>query len=236
MFALHRFLGFERGLIVQSSCHGTDNSAMLDGLAAGDGAYRGVALLEPTVSAKEVERLNSAGVCGVRFHFVPHLAAPPPFDELRAIMRLVAPYDWHIAVHTMGQGLVTYLDFIRSIEATVIVDHIGRTDVSEGADGAAFTVLRRLLDKGNVWVKLSGIDRVTREGPPTYRDAVALARVLARQTPERILWGTDWPHPNVHGAMPNDGDLVDAIAEIATDEATRRRMLVDNPAEVFRFG
>jgi len=125
---------------------------------------------------------------------------------------------------------------IKPIEATVIIDHIGRTDVSEGPDGAAFTALRRLLDKGNVWVKLSGIDRVTKQGPPHYRDAVALARVLARQAPQRILWGTDWPHPNVNGPMPNDGDLVDAIAEIAEDETTRRRMLVDNPAELFRFG
>jgi 2-pyrone-4,6-dicarboxylate lactonase len=230
---LHAFLGFERGVFIQSACHGADNSAVVDALAGLGGRYRGVALLDPDTPPAEVARLDAAGFCGVRFHFLPHLGAPPPLDDMRRVMRLIAPHSWHIAIHAFGKSLLEYHDFIRSITAPVVIDHIGRIDVAEGPDGAAFKALRGLVDTGKVWVKLSGTDRITREQPP-YRDAVALARILAGQAPERMLWGTDWPHPN-HTAVPNDGALVDLIADIAPDETARRRMLVDNPAEFFGF-
>ena len=232
LIALHRFLGFERGVFIQSAAHGSDHSAVLDALATLDGRYRAVALLEPTTPPAEVARLDAAGFCGARFHLVSHLAVHPA-DEMKAIMRLVAPHGWHIAVHTMHNGLAEHFDFIRSIEAPVVIDHIGRFDIVDGVDSAGFKALRRLLDTGNAWVKLSGVDRLSKQ-PPLFRDAVAFARILATQAPERILWGTDWPHPN-HNQMPNDGHLVDLIAEIAVDEKTRHRMLVDNPAELFRF-
>jgi len=170
----------------------------------------------------------------VRFHFMPHLGAHPSLDDLHVIMRLVAPHGWHIAIHMAGHDLVTYFDFIAGIAAPVVIDHMGRVDVSEGVDGRGFVALRRLLDRGNVWVKLSGTDRVSRQSPP-FADAVALARRLAEHAPERIVWGTDWPHPNVR-AMPNDGELIDLIPDIAVDETTRRLMLVDNPAALFGFG
>jgi len=234
LLGLHAALGFARGVFVQSSCHGNDHAALIDLLQSTGGRYRGVALLTPATPAEEVQRLDAAGVTGVRFHFVAHLGVHPSLDDMRAIMRLVAPHDWHIALHLAGRDLVTYWDFITAITAPVVIDHMGRVDVSEGPEGAGFTALRRLLDRGNVWVKLSGTDRVSAEAAP-YRDAVALARSLAQHAPERILWGTDWPHPNVR-AMPNDGDLVNLIPDIAVNEATRRRMLVDNPAEFFRFG
>jgi predicted TIM-barrel fold metal-dependent hydrolase len=191
-------------------------------------------LLEPDTPAAEVARLDAAGFCGVRFHLVPHLGAMPRPDDLRAVMRLVAPHGWHVAIHVFGKELLESLDFIRSIEAPVVIDHMGRVDGAEGPDGKAFNALRGLLDTGKVWVKLSGADRVSKQKPP-YRDAVVLARTLARHAPERVLWGTDWPHPNSHGGVPNDGTLVDLIAEIAPDDSTRRRMLVDNPAEFFGF-
>ncbi len=234
LFALHKLLGFERGVFVQSSCHGTDHAAVLDALNDANGRYRGVALLTPETTRDEVARLDAAGFCGVRFHFVPHLGNPPSYDAMRAVMRLVAPYEWHVAVHVRGVDLVEHLDFIRAIDAKVVIDHIARLDVREGTTGKAFQTLRRLLDGGRVWVKLSGTDRVSKE-PPPFRDAVALARDIADHAPERIVWGTDWPHPNVDKHMPNDGQLVDAIAEIAPRETTRRRMLVDNPAELFGF-
>jgi len=233
LFRLHEFLGFQRGVFVQSSCHGSDHAALIDLLRAANGRYRGVGLLTPATSADEVARLAAAGVCGVRFHFMAHLGAHPSLDDLRKIMSVVAPHGWHIALHMTGADLVTYFDFITSIQARVVIDHIGRVDVAEGADGKGFATLRRLLDSGNVWVKLSGTDRVSGENPP-FRDAVALARVLAEQAPERVVWGTDWPHPN-HRQVPNDGELVDLIPEIAVDEKTRRRMLVDNPIELFGF-
>jgi len=233
LLRLHEVLGFERGVFVQSTCHGSDHAVMLDLLAATSGRYRGVALLTPATTPEQVKRLDAAGVCGVRLHFVSHLGPYPARDDVRAVMRLVEPYGWHIEVHVYGKDLLANLDFIAAIKARVVIDHIGRVDAREGPDGPAFVALRRLVDSGNVWVKLSGTDRVSQQEPP-FRDAVALARILAEQAPERILWGTDWPHPNVR-RMPNDGELVDLIPQIAVNETTRRRMLVDNPAEFFGF-
>lgn len=233
LLRLHEVLGFERGVFVQSTCHGSDHAVMLDLLAATSGRYRGVALLTPATTPEQVKRLDAAGVCGVRLHFVSHLGPYPARDDVRAVMRLVEPYGWHIEVHVYGKDLLANLDFIAAIKARVVIDHIGRVDAREGPDGPAFVALRRLVDSGNVWVKLSGTDRVSQQEPP-FRDAVALARILAEQAPERILWGTDWPHPNVR-RMPNDGELVDLIPDIAVNETTRRRMLVDNPAEFFGF-
>ena len=234
LFRLHAFLGFERGVFVQSTCHGHDHAALVDLLAAGKGRYRGVALLEPSMSEAEVDRLDEAGVRGVRLHFYfPHLGAPMPRDDMRKVIALAEPHGWHIAIHVGGDGIVDHYDFIVGIEAPVVIDHIARIEVSQGLNGRAFSVLRRLVDRGNVWVKLSGTDRITRE-PYPYADAVPFARALAAHAPERVVWGTDWPHPN-HKAVPNDGELVDLIAEIAPDERTRHRMLVENPAKLFGF-
>ncbi len=233
LFALHRHLGFERGVIVQTTAHGNDHAAVLDALAAGQGRYHGVALLSEATPAEEVKHLDAAGFCGARFHFVQSLGAAPSFDRMWKVVRLIQPYGWHIAIHVIGNALLDVVDFINAVELPVVIDHIARTDIREGANGEAFTALRHLLDSGKVWVKLSGIDRISREEPP-FRDAIALASVIARQAPERIVWGTDWPHPNVR-IMPDDGKLVDAIAEIAPDPQTRHRMLVDNPLQLFRF-
>ena len=234
LFRLHNFLGFQRGVFVQSTCHGSDHAALVDLLAAGEGRYRGVALLEPTMRPEEIERLDDAGVRGLRLHFYfPHLGAPRPREEMLKMIELAEPYGWHIAIHCGGNGVFDLYEFIRSIDAPVVIDHIGRVDVGEGKNGRAFATLRRLLDTGNVWVKLSGTDRITKQ-PYPYADAVPFARDLAAHAPERVVWGTDWPHPN-HKAIPNDGELVDLIAEIAPDEKTRRLMLVDNPTKLFGF-
>ncbi len=234
LFRLHAFLGFQRGVFVQSSCHGHDHAALVDLLAAGNGRYRGVALLTPAMSEAEVDRLDEAGVRGVRLHFhFPHLGAPMPREDMRKVIALAEPYGWHIAMHLGGHGVVDHYEFITSIEAPVVIDHMARIDVGEGLNGKAFSVLRRLLDRGNIWVKLSGADRITKQ-PYPYADAMPFARALAAHAPERVVWGTDWPHPN-HKAVPNDGDLVDLIADIAPDEKTRQRMLVDNPAKLFGF-
>lgn len=234
LFALHKFLWFERGVFVQSSCHGSDHAVLLDLLAAAPDRYRGVALLNPSTPDAEIERLHIAGVCGVRFHFFSHLGAPAPYENIRAVIAKVAPLGWHIAIHVGGHGVVEQYDFITSIDAPVVIDHIGRIDIGEGLNGEAFTALRRLLDRGNVWVKLSGADRITKQAYP-YADAARFARALAEHAPERVVWGSDWPHPN-HFAVPNDGELVDLIAEIAPDETIRHKMLVENPGKLFGFG
>jgi predicted TIM-barrel fold metal-dependent hydrolase len=234
LFRLHAFLGFERGVFVQSSCHGSDHAALIDLLAAGRDRYRGVALLAPRTREADVERLDEAGVRGVRLHFrFPHLSEPMSREDMRRVIELAEPYGWHIALHLSGDELLEQYEFICSIVAPVVIDHVGRSDVTQGRNGKAFSVLRRLTDRGNIWVKLSGTDRITRQAYP-YADAVTLARDLAAHAPERVVWGTDWPHPN-HKAVPNDGELVDLIAEIAPDERTRRLMLVENPARLFGF-
>jgi 2-pyrone-4,6-dicarboxylate lactonase len=234
LFRLHEFLGFQRGVFVQSTCHGSDHAALVDLLAAGGGRYRGVALLEPTMRPEEVEALDDAGVRGLRLHFYfAHLSQAWPREDMLKMIALAEPHGWHIAIHCGGNGVVELYEFIRSIDAPVVIDHIGRVDIAEGRNGKAFATLRRLLDTGNVWVKLSGTDRITKQAYP-YADAVPFARDLAQHAPERVVWGTDWPHPN-HKAVPNDGDLVDLIAEIAPDDKTRHRMLVDNPAKLFGF-
>jgi len=234
LFRLHEFLGIQRGVFVQSTCHGTDNRVLVDLLAAGKGRYRGAALLDPTVSDAEVERLDDAGVRGVRLHFLTgHLGPPKPREDMLWIIEKVAPYGWHIEMHVGGNNVIDLYEFITTIEAPVVIDHIGRFDIEDGGNSAGFNALRRLLDRGNVWVKLSGVDRLSRQ-PPLFRDAVAFARILADAAPERVLWGTDWPHPN-HHQVPDDGILVDLIAEIAPNETSRRRLLVDNPATLFGF-
>ncbi|HVU40449.1 MAG TPA: amidohydrolase family protein [Xanthobacteraceae bacterium] len=234
LFRLHEFLGFQRGVFVHSTCHGSDHAVLVDMLAAGKGRYRGVALIRPTTPPAEVDRLDDAGVRGVRLHFfASHLGPPMSRDDMRKVIELVSPYGWHIAMHMGGHGIRENYEFITSIDAAVVIDHIGRIDVGEGLRGQTFTVLRRLLDRGNIWVKLSGTDRISKQAYP-YADAVPFARDLANHAPERVVWGTDWPHPN-HNAVPNDGDLVDLIAEIAPDARTRRLMLVDNPAKLFGF-
>lgn len=234
LFRLHAFLGFERGVFVQSTCHGSDHAVLVDLLEAGDGRYRGVALLKPDMAEAEVERLDDAGVCGLRLnYYFPHLGAPLPYAEMRKIIALAEPYGWHIANHLGGDGIIEHYDFLASIEAPVVIDHMARINVEEGVNGKAFSALRRLLDRGNVWVKLSGADRISKQ-PGSYADAVPFARALAAHAPERIVWGTDWPHPN-HNAMPDDGVLVDLIAEIAPDERTRFLMLVDNPKRLFGY-
>lgn len=236
LFRLHQFLGIQRGVFVNSTAYGSDNRVMYDLLKAGNGRYRGVVLLEPTTPDDEVERLDEAGVRGIRLHwYFPHGGAPRPREEMRQMIEKVAPYGWHIAHHVGGSGMTDYYDFIASIEAPVVIDHMARIDIDEGLNGAAFTALKRLLDRGNAWVKLSGADRITKR-PHSYEATIPFARALARHSPERIVWGTDWPHPNHKaGAIPNDGELVDLIAEIAPDERTRRLMLVDNATRLFGF-
>lgn len=227
---LHRFFGFERAVIVQSSCHGTDHSALLDALGTGD--HRGVALVTPETPDAEIARLHEAGVRGARLHFMPHLGPAPSAETIRAIVAKIAPYDWHIALHVAGSGIAEHEELVRGLGPTVVIDHMARVDLREGLDSASVTALRRLLDTGTVWVKLSGADRIA-TAPPSLADSVALMRLLIAHAPERVVWGTDFPHPNTHGFRPDDGDLVNVLSEFSAED--RHRLLVENPARCFGF-
>jgi predicted TIM-barrel fold metal-dependent hydrolase len=231
---LHRHLGLQRAVIVQSSCYGADHRALLDALAAGKGRYRGVALIGAATPRAEIERLHEAGVRGFRLHFLPHLGSPPTQAGIRATVGLVADLGWHAEIHLHGADIARYADLIRWFPVPVVIDHLARLDLAQGPDSTAVAALLSLLDTGRVWVKTSGVDRLSRTGPP-YADAVQFAARLVSHAPERVLWGTDYPHPNITGDAPDDGLLVDQLALIAPGADRLRRMLVQNPAEFFGF-
>jgi len=234
VMALQRRLGLQRGVIVQSSCYGTDHRVLLDALAAGAGRYRGVALINPATTRTEIGRLHAAGVHGFRLHFLPHLGDPPSQEEIRDTVRLVADLGWHAEIHVHDADVARYAELIRWFPVPVVIDHLARLDLARGPDRVAVAALLDLLDTGRVWVKTSGVDRVSVLGPP-YADAVAFAARLVNLFPERVLWGTDYPHPNITGPAPDDGLLVDLLADIAPGRDQLRRLLVDNPAEFFGF-
>jgi 2-pyrone-4,6-dicarboxylate lactonase len=231
LMALHAFLGLERAVIVQSACYGTDHSALLDALAAGEGRYRGVGLITSTTSPKDIAELHAAGVRGFRLNFLPHLGPPPGREEIQAIVALVADLGWHAEVHLRWPDMARYADLVRWFPIPVVIDHLARLDLSQGADAGA---LLALLDGGDVWIKTSGIDRVSLTGPP-FSDAASFAARLVSHAPERVLWGTDYPHTNINGPAPDDGLLVDELSTIAPRPDQLYRMLVRNPAEFFGF-
>jgi 2-pyrone-4,6-dicarboxylate lactonase len=234
LMALHRLLGLDRAVIVQSSCYGADHRALLAALAAGGGRYRGVALINPATPRAEVSRLHTAGVRGFRLHFLPHLGAPPTMAEIKDMVGLTADLGWHAEIHLHSADIARLAGLIRWFPVPVVIDHLARLDLAASAAGPEVSALLDLLDTGRVWVKTSGVDRVSRAGPP-YPDAVALAARLVAHSPERVLWGTDYPHPNITGPAPDDGLLVDLLASIAPGDKELRRMLVQNPAEFFGF-
>jgi predicted TIM-barrel fold metal-dependent hydrolase len=231
LMALHAFLGLDRAVIIQSACYGSNHSALLDALAVGAGRFRGVGLITATTSPTDIAELHAAGVRGFRLNFLPHLGPPPNREEIKTVVALVADLGWHAEVHLRWPDMARYADLIRWFPIPVVIDHLARLDLSKGADTSA---LLALLDGGDVWIKTSGIDRVSLTGPP-FSDAAAFAARLVSHAPERVLWGTDYPHTNINGPAPDDGLLVDRLSGIAPHQDQLYRMLVRNPAEFFGF-
>ena len=234
LFALHDRLGVQHCVIVHPACHGTDNSVTVDAIAATGGAYKGVALIPLTISDAELKRLDAAGLCGARFHYMTHLAKGPSIGEVVAFSRRLADIGWHLQIHMEASLIAELTPALKRAPVPVVIDHMGRVDASLGLDQPNFRALLTLLDNKNVWVKVSGADRVTRAGPP-YADAVPFARTLVAEFGDRCVRGTDWPHPNHQGPVPDDGGLVDILAEIAPSDVARQTLLVDNPQRFYRF-
>jgi 2-pyrone-4,6-dicarboxylate lactonase len=234
LFALRDFLGFERNVIVQATCHGADNRALADALyAAGDRA-RGVATIGPGTSPAELADLHAAGVRGIRFNFVRRLADPEPDGYYRALVDRVAELGWHIVVYFEAPDLAERWNLFTSLPTAVVVDHMGRPDVTQPLDAEGFTLFNRFLaEHQNVWCKATGAERLTKSGPPGYDDVVPFARALVEAFPDRVLWGTDWPHPNMKSHMPDDGALVDLIPRVAVTAELQRKLLVDNPLRLY---
>ena len=232
LFALRDHLGFSRNVIVQATCHGADNAAMVNALVRSDGRARGVATVRADVSVGELADLHAAGVRGVRFNFVRRLVDPKPDAHYRAIIGRIAPLGWHVVVYFEAADLAERWAFFTSLPTVVVVDHMGRPDVSQPVDGPEFGRFLALMERPNIWSKVSCPERLSLSGPP-YDDVAPFARRLVERFPDRVLWGTDWPHPNLKGHMPDDGMLVDRIPVIAPTEALRRALLVDNPARLY---
>jgi predicted TIM-barrel fold metal-dependent hydrolase len=231
---LHARLGLQRAVLVQASCHGTDNSAMVDALERSGGRYAGVAMITPSFTDREIGELHDAGVRGARFNFVAHLGGAPDMDAFWAVVARVAKIGWHVVLHFDARDLPAYADLLERIPAPYVIDHMARVDAALGIEQEPFQRLCELMGDDRAWVKISGAERLSREGPPAYVDVVPFARALIEIAPERVLWGTDWPHPNVP-RVPDDGDLVDLLAAFAPDEDTRDRILVRNPERLYAF-
>ena len=234
LFELRDFLGFERQVIVQATCHGADNSAMVDALRAAEGRARGVATIRPSVSDAELAEMHEAGVRGVRFNFVKRLVDPKPDAYYRELVDRIAPLGWHVVIYFEAADLAERWNLFTSLPVTVVVDHMGRPDVTKPVDGEEFGLfLRFMAENPNVWSKVSCPERLSKEGPPHYSDVRPFARTVVERFPDRVLWGTDWPHPNMKSHMPDDGHLVDVIPHIAPTEELRRKLLVDNPTRLY---
>lgn len=241
LFALRDHLGFARNVIVQATCHGADNRALADALRHSEGKARGVATVKRNVTDEELQDLHDAGVRGVRFNFVKRLVDFTPKDELMEIAGRIAPMGWHVVIYFEAQDLPELWDFFTSLPTTVVVDHMGRPDVRKPVDGAEFALfLKFMRQHENVWSKVSCPERLSASGPRAldgernaYRDVVPFARTVVETFPDRVLWGTDWPHPNLKDHMPDDGLLVDFIPHIATTPELQRKLLVDNPTRLY---
>jgi 2-pyrone-4,6-dicarboxylate lactonase len=241
LFALRDHLGFSRNVIVQATCHGTDNSALVDALRSSGGKARGVATVRRHVTDAELHALHDAGVRGVRFNFLKRLVDFTPKDELMEIAGRIARLGWHVVIYFEAADLPDLLDLFESLPTAVVVDHMGRPDVTKPVEGGEFDLFVEFLRRNpNVWTKVSCPERLSVIGPPAldgerhaYRDVVPFAKAIVETFPERVLWGTDWPHPNLKGHMPDDGLLVDFIPHIAPTPALQRKLLVDNPMRLY---
>jgi predicted TIM-barrel fold metal-dependent hydrolase len=232
LVVLHERLGVDRAVIVQTTVYKSDNRAMLDGIARSGGRWRGVALIDEHFTDADFRTLHEGGVRGVRFGFVKHLGGVPDLALVRRTAARIAPMGWHLVLHLDAGNIPEFIDFFGELSLPVVVDHMGRVPVRDGLDQPPFRILLDLLKRPNWWVKVSGAERISETGPP-FADAIPFAQRLIEAAPGRVLWGTDWPHPNVRWE-PDEADLVDLLPSFA-GAAALHKVLVDNPARLYGF-
>lgn len=225
--------GTARTVIVQAKAYATDNACLLDAIVRLSPA-KGVAVIHPTVSDGELKRLDAGGVRGIRFSVWNPADAVAPLDMLPPLAPRIAALGWHAQIHMSGDQLVAHADMLAALPCDIVIDHMGRLPPAAGITHPAFAAIRRLLDNGRAWVKISGAYLNTNLGPPIYADATAVAQALVRSAPERLVWGSDWPHVT-EAQKPDTAALFDLVTTWAGDEPTRRRILVDNPATLYGF-
>ena len=235
LFALRDQLGFSRNVIVQASCHGKNNDALIDGLHSAGDLARGIAVVDDTISTDELQLMNAAGVRGVRFNFVRRLVDPKPRDHYERIIEKIAPLGWHIIVYIEADDFAEQLPFLKSVPVTVVFDHMARPDVSKGPEHADFNRFIELLADEKFWSKVSCPERLTRQrgNHENYSDVIPFMKRVVDACPNRVLWGTDWPHPNMKSHVPDDGQLVELIPHIADTPEKQQALLVDNPMRLY---
>ena len=231
LFALRDRLGLSRNVIVQASCHGTDNAATLHAIAASGGRARGVAVVDPDIGDKELDALHAGGIRGIRFNFLKRLVDDAPKDKFLAVAQRIARLGWHVVVYFEADILAELRPFLDALPVPIVIDHMGRPDVRQGPHGADMTALRALLDsRDDIWVKVTCPDRLDTQPWDDFARTVA---PLVADYPARVLWGTDWPHPNMEHAIPDDGALVDMIPRIAPTPALQQSLLINNPMRLY---
>ena len=234
LWELRDHLGFERNVVVQATCHGADNRALVDAIEHSGGNARGVASVKRDITDAELDRLHEAGVRGVRFSFVKRLVDALPHDTLQEIGERIQRLGWHLVVYFESPDLPELAGFFATLPGPVVFDHMGRPDVSKDPNGPEFDRFVQLLeDNESMWAKVSCPDRLSQDGPPDYADVIPFARRVVETFPDRVLWGTDWPHPNMKSHMPDDGKLVDYIPTIAQTDELQHKLLVDNPTRLY---
>ena len=234
LFELRDFLGFERSVIVQATCHGNNNDALEDALLNSNDRARGIASVGEDIDHATLRRLDQAGVRGVRFNFVKRLVDNAPKETFKMISNMIAEYGWHIVVYVESQDLEELVPFLKALPTTIVFDHMARPDVTKGADSKEFNLLMKLMENEKFWCKTTCPERLTKIGPEyNYSDVLPFMQKLVTTFPDRVLWGTDWPHPNMKSHMPDDGKLVDIIEMFAPDITTQKKLLVDNPLRLY---
>jgi len=229
--ALHDHLGISRAVIVQASCHGSDNRAMLDALAWRPEHYRGVAILDENTPGTDIPVMHRAGVRGARFNFVRHLGGSPDMTVFSNILRRIKPLGWHVVLHVDAPDIIPLSDMMRGLTLPFVIDHMGRVPAKDGVDQKPLEALLDLAKLDRCWIKVSGSERIDM---PPYDKAIPIARKIVEASPSRVLWGTDFPHPNsTHEA--DEADLVDLLPKIAPDPAQQKALLVDNPAKLYGY-
>lgn len=234
LFKLRDHLGFTRNVIVQATCHGRDNRATMDACRAAGDRARGIASVRHDITRAELDEMHQAGIRGVRFNFVRRLVDATPREHFIEVAERIQVLGWSIVVYFEAADLEELIPFLEALPGIVVVDHMGRPDVAKGVEHRDFQRFLALMARnGNIWSKVTCPERLSLSGPPGYADVVPFARTVVEQFPDRVLWGTDWPHPNLKSHMPDDGNLVDFIPKIAATEELQRKLLVDNPMRLY---
>ena len=233
LFALRDHLGFTRNVNVQASCHGTDNAATLNAIAKSNGRARGVAVVDPAISTGELKALHDGGIRGVRFNFLKRLVDDAPKDRFIEVAKRIQDLGWHVVIYFEADILEEMLPFLNAIPTPIVIDHMGRPSMTQGPDGPEISAFRALLDsRDDIWTKVTCPDRLSAQ-PDSWDDFVEVVRPVVERYPDRVLWGTDWPHPNMQDAIPDDAHLVDVIPRIAVTAELQRKLLVDNPMRLY---